>query len=145
MKFFFLLPAAVFLFNSHLLSGQNNPLTREDATRILLNEIIVPATLNQTLTAFLVKEPLQPGDQVESFMGAPLRVIAAPAWFAWLNDDPEGFFAHDTRFVFIDVQSGKVDIVKSEWWPVLNGEALFMSEEEMRDLDLIIYSDMHRN
>ncbi|MFQ5446687.1 MAG: hypothetical protein ACE5FF_07125 [Saprospiraceae bacterium] len=136
---------AVFLFNAQLHAQQNNPLTREDATRILLNEIIVPATLNQTLTAFLVKEPLQPGDRVESFMGAPLRVIAAPVWFAWLNDDPEGFFAHDTRFVFIDVQSGKVDIVKSEWWPVLNGEALFMSEEDMKDLDLIIYSDMHRN
>jgi len=145
MKISFLLLITVFLCYSPLLSQQSNPLTREDATRVLLNEIIVPATLNQTLTAFLVKEPLQPGDRVESFMGAPMKVIAAPTWFAWLNDDPEGFFAHDTRFVFIDVQSGKVDIAKSEWWPVLNGEPLFMSDEEMTDLDLIIYSDMHRN
>jgi hypothetical protein len=124
--------------------SNQQPLTREDATRILLNEIIVPATLNQTLTAYLVKDPLQPGNRVESFMGAPSRVISAPTWFAWLNDNPEGFFAHTTRFVFIDVQSGNIDIVKSEWWPVLNGESLYTSEEEMKDLELIIYSDLHR-
>ncbi len=144
MKNTILLPIVFLLLNCHLLSGQSEPLTREDATRILLNEIIVPATLNQTLTAYLVKEPLKLGDRVESFMGAPSRAINASTWFAWLNDNPEGFFAHTTRFVFIDQKTGKVDIVKSEWWPVLNGESLFMSDEERIDLGLIIYSDLHR-
>ena len=133
-----------FISSSPFLFSQDSLLTRQGAIGILLNEVIVPATLNKSLTAFLVKEPLKPGDQLESFMGAPFKSINRPTWFAWLNDTPEAFFAHTTRFVLIDQQTRRVEILKSDWWPVLNGRSLFMSDEELKDLDLIIYSDMHR-
>ncbi len=144
MKKIYLLSFIILFLASNDLQAQDNPITRNDATRILLNEIIMPATLNQTLTAYLVKQPLQPGDKITSFMGAPRKSITAPTWFAWLNDNPEGFFEHTTRFVFIDEKSGAIEIVNSEWWPVLNNESLFMSDEEMKDMELIIYSDVHR-
>ncbi|MBK8493306.1 MAG: hypothetical protein IPL49_21095 [Saprospirales bacterium] len=123
--------------------SQNDLLTREDATRIILQEIIVPATSNHTITAFLVKTLLQPGDIIAPFYGDLNHEMQEPAWFAWINDDPLALFAHPTRYVFIGARTGDVEIVEHAWWPKLNGESLFMSEAEMMDLELIIYSDVH--
>ena len=69
--------------------------------------------------------------------------MTAPTWFCWIDDDPTAFFEHRTRYVFIDVATGDVDVVVEGWWPELNGSPLFMTDAEWEDPDLVIYSCIH--
>lgn len=127
-----------------VVQAEKDTVDRQEAIEILINKLIVPATLDHDVTAFLTKEPLQPGDIVEPFLDGSKKVIKSPTWFAWINDDPQAFFAHSTRYVFINQISGNIEVKKEDWWPVLNETDLFMSDEELVDLDIIIYSDMHQ-
>jgi hypothetical protein len=124
-------------------SPAQHGITRPDAISIIIDRIIVPPTLDHRATAFLGLVPLKPGDVVQPFRdGAPER-ITKPTWFGWVDDDPQAFFEHPTRYVFIDLASGAVAIESQPWWPVLNGASLWMSEAEWRDTTLLIYSDIH--
>ena len=133
----------LFLLLSQLMIAQN--FTREDAIKKAIFEIIVPPNLDHPVTAFITKLPLQPGDIVKPFLDGKEKVISRPTWFVWINDNPESFFAHKTRYLFINAESGQHEVSIEEWWPELNGESLFMSDEERLDLNLIIYSDLHRS
>lgn len=115
--------------------------TRKQAIHKAITEFIVPPTLDHHVTAFITKQPLQPGDIIAPFADGEGKRISKPTWFVWINDNPDAWFAHDTRYLFIDAETGEHEIRTEEWWPTLNEESLFMSEEEMTDLDLIIYSD----
>lgn len=141
ISFFFAI--LLFCFRSVPGFSQNDQIPREEAVQVVLNEIIVPPTTDHVITAFLVKKPLQPGDVIAPFYGEIKHEIQEPAWFAWIDDDPLAFFAHPTRYVFIGARTGDIEIVEHDWWPKLNGASLFMSREEMMDLELIIYSDVH--
>jgi hypothetical protein len=118
-------------------------MTREEAIKIIITEVIDPPTLDHDVTAFLGLEMLNPGDSIWPFYGKDkLRIIEAPTWFSWINDDPQAFFEHDTRYVFINAITRKVAIVTEGWWPVLNSTSLWMSDEEWDDPLLVIYSDV---
>lgn len=124
---------------------EDGDVTRAEAIAIVIQELIVPATRTRPVVAFLGRQPLAPGDAVWPFDQPELRrEIAAPTWFAWIDDDPRALFAHDTRFVFIDVATGAVEVIEAEWWPVVNGESRFTSDEEWADLELVVYSELHR-
>ncbi|GEM_PF-3068545 len=129
--------------NGNFVSVGNKETTREDAVRIILNRIIVPATLDHDVTAFLVKVPLKSGDVIKPFLDGKERIITRNTWFAFINDSPQAFYEHPTRFVYIDVLTGKYEVENQKWWPLLNGNDLFTSDAELRDMDLIIYSDVH--
>jgi hypothetical protein len=72
-----------------------------------------------------------------------VHVVAAPSWFAWIDDDPGAFFAHDTRFVLIDVVTGAVTVLASEWWPVVDGTSLWTDDDASRDREVVVYSERH--
>ena len=115
--------------------------TRKQAIHKAITEFIVPPTLEHTVTAFITKMPLQPGDVIAPFVDGEEKRISKPTWFVWINDNSDAWFAHETRYLFIDAETGEHELRVEEWWPTLNEESLFISEEEMTDLDLIIYSD----
>ena len=129
--------------NGSPVSDDNNHISREEAIRIVLHRIIVPATLDHDVTAFLVKEPLKNGDVIQPFIDGSERRITRETWFAFINDSPQAFYEHPTRFVYIDVLTGEYEVNYQKWWPMLNGKDLFTSDEELRDMELIIYSDIH--
>jgi len=119
-------------------------MTREEAIGIIINTVIIPATLDHKLVAFLGKEMLRSGDTIWPYFEEERgKTISRPTWFAWLNDDPQAFFEHNTRYVFLDAITGKVDVIVEKWWPVVNNVSLYMSDEEWSDPNLIIYSDIH--
>ena len=119
-------------------------MTRQEATNIIVHTIITPPTLAHNVSAFLVKEQLRPEDNIWPFSLEENKTTPERnAWFAWLNDDPQAFFSHPTRFVFLDVLTGEIKITDEEWWPVLNGESLFMDDTAWQDADMVIYSDVH--
>ena len=118
-------------------------IARPDAISIIIDRIIVPPTRDHQVTAFLGLAALKPGDVVQPFRDGASERIRQPTWFGWVDDDPEAFFEHPTRYVFIDSASGAVDVESQPWWPVLNGASLWMSGAEWRDTTLVIYSDIH--
>jgi hypothetical protein len=138
----FLLAAAV--VTGGIAQGQDGGLmSRAEAIEVVF-DVLVPAELDHSVTAFLCMDMLAAGDVIGPWDEEEReRVITSPTWFCWIDDDPQGFFEHATRFVFIDAVTGAVEIAAEGWWPVLNGESLFMSDAEWTDPDLVIYSCVH--
>jgi len=118
-------------------------MTRAEAIEAAF-DVLVPADLDHKATAFLTPNMLAPGDVVRSWdEDGGQYTIEGPTWFCWIDDDPQGFFEHPTRYVFIDAVSRQVTVAVERWWPVLNGVSLFMSDEEWTDPNIVIYSCVH--
>ena len=123
---------------------QGQTISRADAISIVIHRYIVPPTREWPVTAFLGRTLLNPGDAVWTDIDSTFRrEIASPTWFSWINDDPQAFFSHPTRYLFIDATTGQTEVRPADWWPVLNGTPLWMSDEEWTDEALVIYSEVH--
>lgn len=121
-----------------------DPLTRDDVVTLVVADLINPKTLDHEVIAFLDDEPLASGDTVTVFYDeGGTYVMDKPMWFVWIDDDPLAEFAHDTRYVFVDVQTGNIEIHAEQWWPKLNGEVLWAEQEDMENPVDVIYSTVH--
>ena len=117
--------------------------TRAEAIEIVF-DVIVPASIDHNVTAFLGMNMLDAGDVIGPWdEPEKQRTIDGPTWFCWVDDDPGAFFAHNTRYVFIDAVTGEAEVIVEEWWPELNGESLFMTDAEWEDPELVIHSSIH--
>jgi hypothetical protein len=119
-------------------------ITRQEAIDIIIKKVIVPQSLDHPLTAFLGMEVTPAGTSVWPFlMEEKKRTINSPVWFGWINDGPQAFFEHNTRYVFIDVYTGNYEVVTEGWWPVVDGQSQWMDEQEKENPAVLIYSDIH--
>ena len=68
-------------------------ITADEATQILLDNIIKPDELNYDLIAFMWPEPLNPGDTItpHDILG-DTYVMEENTWFFWVNDFPFALF-----------------------------------------------------
>lgn len=116
-------------------------ITSDEATQILLDNIIKPDELNYDLIAFMWPEPLNLGDTItpHDILG-DTYVIEENTWFFWVNDFPFALFSHPTRYVFIDASTGDYTIEIEGWWPQLNEEDLWGTHEEYWNKDYWVYS-----
>jgi hypothetical protein len=130
--------------NVWIFNNGPDEITREKAVEILINEVIIPPTLDHEIIAFtpsyLVKgdkiapwlpHPLPP--EIESFPYLIYREIKRPEWFFWIDYFPGGIFEHPNRFVSIDARTGDINASEERWWPVLNGESLWNITDEYWD------------
>jgi hypothetical protein len=118
-------------------------LTRQEAIDIIINQVIVPPTLTHQVTAYLGMETVSPGSTIWPFKNYEKPItVSAPTWFGWVNDVPLAFFQHPTRYVLINALDGSYEVLNKNWWPVLNGESLWMSEEEKENPEVLIYSNL---
>jgi len=119
-------------------------ITRQEAIDIIIKKIIVPPTLDHDATAFLGMAPIDSGMVYYPYSHSDLeKTIEKPVWFGWVNDAPQAFFAHSTRYVFIDARTGSYTIETYNWWPVFNGKSLWMDDEELSNPDVLIFSTIH--
>ncbi|OGU66089.1 MAG: hypothetical protein A2W30_10540 [Ignavibacteria bacterium RBG_16_36_9] len=119
-------------------------ITRQEAIDIIIKKVIVPPTLDHDAAAFLGMTPMDSGLVYHPFSQSELeKKIEKPVWFGWINDSPQAFFSHSTRYVFIDASTGSYFIETYNWWPVVNSESLWMGDEEISNPDLLIYSTIH--
>ncbi|MEE9583558.1 MAG: C13 family peptidase [Dehalococcoidales bacterium] len=114
--------------------SSEEPLTKEQAIAILLDEVIQPQTVDHYLIAFTLDEPLAQGSEVSPFAPSLLpddvttlpylvpETLASVQWFFWVDDAPFAKFAHSNRFVFIDAASGAVRVQEEAWWPFIDGQ-----------------------
>jgi len=95
-----------------------------DAIEILVGEIIPPAAAYERISAFMLSQPLQAGDVVTSDSGNDYPINAS-TWFIFIDDQPEAFFAHATRYVFMDAVTADYDIVNETWPPMINNFSMW--------------------
>lgn len=69
-------------------------------------------------------DKLQDGDE------GPIIALDGETTLIWVDRMPEARYAHPTEYVLI---SGKeTRVVKGDWWPVLNGRALFRDGQKFQ-------------
>lgn len=51
-------------------------------------------------------------------------------WFFFIDDFPPALFAHDCRYVFVSVNSGRCVIIDEDWFPVNLRDDLVVTEFE---------------
>jgi len=119
-------------------------ITRQEAIDIIIKKVIVPPTLDHDVTAFLGMTAADSGSVYYPYSRDDLvKTIEKPVWFGWINDSPQAFFEHETKYVFIDAETGDYKIETYNWWPVVDGASLWMSDEELENPDLLIYSSVN--
>ncbi|MBN2031571.1 hypothetical protein JW824_15170 [bacterium] len=138
----------IFIFTINMKFGfsqqETEILTRQEAINLIVNEIVQPFTLDHHVMVFLGTEMIQPGRTIWPYFDEQdSQTITKPTWFAWINDYPDAYFAHDTRYIFIDANTGEYEVRTAQWWPVLDGESLWMTDEEWLDELLVIYSNIN--
>ena len=112
---------------------------KDGAIAILVGEIIKPASAYKRISASMLSEPLQPGDVVTSESGEDYPIDAS-TWFIFVDDDPLAFFAHDTRYVFIDAQTGSYDVSDETWPPEINNLSMWDTQRLGRGHLIELYS-----
>ena len=93
------------------------------AIDILVSEVIPPAADDTQILAFMSSEILKKGDMVTSEDGTDYPIDAS-TWFIFIDDNPQAFYAHATRYVFIDVENGTYNIVNESWPPLINNYSM---------------------
>jgi len=114
---------------------------KDGALAILLGEIIKPADAYEWISAYMLSEPLQSGDTVTSEIGSQYP-IQDNTWFVFIDDQPQAFFAHGTRYVFIDAQTGDYEIKPESWPPEINGYSMWDTASIKRGNLIEIYADV---
>ena len=112
---------------------------KDGAIAILVSKIIKPAAAYKLISAFMLSEPLQNGDVVTSESGQRYP-IDGDTWFIFIDDEPLAFFAHDARYVFIDVQTGSYDVKDETWPPEINNISMWDTQRLGRGHIIALYS-----
>jgi len=94
------------------------------AIDILVSDIIPPAADDARISAFMPSEMLEKGDVVTSEDGTDYT-IDKNTWFIFIDDAPQAFYAHATRYVFIDAKTGSYDIFDESWPPLINNFSMW--------------------
>lgn len=90
------------------------PLTREQAKKILIEQVIKPDTLDHDVVVYMTLTALKSGDEVQpAGQDAKKLKLERDAWFAWVDLNPLAMLAHDTLFVFIWADSGPFSMAKT--------------------------------
>jgi peptide/nickel transport system substrate-binding protein len=122
----------------HLWKGEVSS-ARED--QILIEEVIDPPNLTTDLIAFRWPEPLMVGDVITPCIHESGEyLVNSSKWFYWIDDCPYAMFAHDTRYVFIDDETGEYEVLVEKWPPSLNGQEMWSTPEEFWDPNNWVYS-----
>lgn len=111
----------------------------DEAIAILVGEIEEPASSNQRISAFMLSEPLRQGDVVSSESGGRYP-IDGNTWFIFVDDAPEAFFAHATRYVFIDTRTASYEVVDETWPPRINNVSMWNAQNLNRGRLIELYS-----
>ena len=122
---------------------KDKKITRDQAKKTIIDEVVNPSTLDHPVMVFLSPERLAKGTRVAP-MGFPEEtdIMKDDSWFAWIDDEPDAEFEHDTRFVYLSTKTGKYEVKPSQWYPVIN-DSLFLWTESSKWLsdDLLIFAN----
>jgi Bacterial Ig-like domain len=131
---------------------------REEAIQILIDEIIKPETLDHEIIAFGLSDPLGIGDHTSPYLPAEWPGVLSEIpyldggvtlnrtkWFFWIDDVPLAEFSHDTRFVYIDGETGLPTVTFEDWWCLINGVPQWVDQQDYLDPMNWVFSNFTQN
>ncbi len=105
----------------------DNLITKEKAQSLVLEELSKEASSEEDVDslAYLWPEVLRPGASIKTWDEDSEETITDKYyWMAWIDLEPGNpFFSHETKFMFINAETGEYAISDQEFWPVINGES----------------------
>jgi len=120
--------------------NRGKDLSQEEALELVLEKIVKPDQLGDDPTViFALSQSLGPDDELYAYSifgdddTPKLAVIKSESWFFWIEDEPYAYFSHSSRFVLVNIDSGKISSSEESWWPMLNGEALWAEDEDYKN------------
>lgn len=125
----------------------NADLTFQEASKLVLDQIVQPAELDHHVIVFAWPEMLKSGDEIYPYPDitdedVQIENITSDTWFFWIDDRPGAHFAHPSRFVLVDRATGEFSVSEELWWPVLNGQGLWIEREDYWDESNWVFSDV---
>jgi len=144
----FILLAMLALAVSLACAGLGGGLSLEEATELVLAEVVKPDELDHQVIVFSMPDPLTPEDSLQTYMAADLEgpgeayALENEAWFFFIDDAPGAGFAHPTRFVFVDRSTKEISSFDEEWWPILNDTSLWTETDVYWDESNWAYSNV---
>ena len=72
----------------------------DEAYKLLVETILSPGSTGRRVNAHMLSQPLQIGDNVSSDENT--YTIENVTWFVFIDDYPDSFYAHETRYVLIN-------------------------------------------
>ncbi|HXG25190.1 MAG TPA: hypothetical protein VNJ09_11585, partial [Chthonomonadales bacterium] len=125
-------------------------INREDAISIVRQQVLAALPVQAAkkvlvlmpedigpIAAFMPQRPQSPGDVLRPEKPREDRteeesrvVIDSLAWFCFVDLAVDTKFVHDVLFVLVDAATGAVTVREEHWWPVLNEERLYSTDEE---------------
>ena len=125
-------------------------ITREQATDILLKNVIAPLSNKEKVVALGLQESLREGDRLKAFdpspQGTSAGLINSPCWFFMVDHDPGSSWAHPVDYVLINCQSGVIErTIRRQWYPELNGQPFWnsLASKEQRTDQVWVGSEIY--
>jgi hypothetical protein len=123
------------------------PVTFEEAAELILSEIVKPDDLDHEVIVLAWPELLQPGSEIgpynkEGYSQQDPTQIEEDSWFFWIDDAPGARFMHSTRFVLVAQGTGEVTVTAERWWPVLDGQGLWIERDDYWDESNWVFSNI---
>ncbi|MBT5707924.1 MAG: hypothetical protein HOI66_16545 [Verrucomicrobia bacterium] len=118
-----------------ILTDEEFEITREQATDILLKNVIASLPNKESTIALGLHEPLEEGDRLSPFdpnpNGTAVRPIESACWFFMVDHDPVSNWAHPVDYVLVNCQTGAIELTKRHlWYPELNGQPFWNSLDD---------------
>ncbi len=119
-----------------LSSACTKGLTQDEAAKLVIDGVLTASQLDNALIVFSYPDPLESGDVLSAYrpnssnQDAFNIEINNTSWFYWIDDEPGARFEHRNRFVLVDIVSGDIQVIEDNWWPVLNGEGLWIEKTD---------------
>jgi hypothetical protein len=121
--------------------------TREEAAEIIVSyaeEIWDLTNKSKGLRVNLYQQLLPKGTRVEpaSFVEAnepPEIICENQCWLFLVDEDPFAHFAHPVQIVLLDAVTQEKEVVRAEWWPLIDGEPVFSTIGKRTENKTIIF------
>lgn len=134
-------PQATPLAEEIVLDGSlKAPVVKEDAEAFVLEKII-PAVSDGDVIAYQWPETFKPGDIVSNGEGEFSYTATGNTFVLWIDEYPGALFAHPTKTILIDSETGNFTIKETQWWPTVNGVGLWGLQSERDKIETQIHSE----
>ena len=107
-------------------------LSDQDALAVVIDELVE----DDRPLVYVHSEPIAAGADLRAYRPDALGGVDDPieveteSWLVWIDDEPGALFSHANRFVLVDCETGETTVHDERWWPMLDGEALFVDPYE---------------
>jgi hypothetical protein len=123
-------------------------ISKEDAATKVVSTVVdkiwEQADQSKGLRANQYEELLPKGTRVQSAFvpegqKPSVMVCKNACWLFFIDEQPGAHFAHPVQIALLDAKTGEVQVIQAEWWPQIDGKAVFDNVDERNDPKTIIF------